>query len=115
LNIFVCCKEVPDTAATPKVNGDGSGILEEDLEFVLSPYEELVRDSQALISVAAPYREVGRLAAQQVLKILRDGTPAGELPVASLDRFAYVINMATAKRLKRFPPIDFLQFAETVN
>ena len=82
---------------------------------LLSPYEKLVRDSQALISVAAPYREVGRLAAQQVVRILRDGTPAGDLPVVSLDRFAYVINMQTAKRLQLFPPIDFLQFAETVN
>ncbi len=82
---------------------------------ILSPYEKLVRDSDALLSVAAPYGEVGHLAARQVLKILVDGTSPGELPVASLDQFAYVINMAVAKKLKLFPPIEFLQFAETVN
>ncbi len=81
---------------------------------LLSPYEKLVRESQALLSVAAPYREVGRLAADQVIRILGGDVRAGDLPIAALDRFAYVVNMTTARRLKLFPPIDFLQFAETV-
>jgi len=99
-----------------QVHGDlfTRAMVDNDLPL-LSPYEKLVRDSDALLSVAAPYSEVGRLAARQVLKILVDGIPPGELPVASLDQFTYVINMATAKKLKLFPPIDFLQFAETVN
>jgi putative ABC transport system substrate-binding protein len=82
---------------------------------LLSPYEKLVRDSGALLSVAAPYREVGRLAARQIVRILGDGVVPGDLPVLALDRYAYVVNMATAKRLGLFPPIDFLQFAETVD
>jgi putative ABC transport system substrate-binding protein len=82
---------------------------------LLSPYEKLVRESDALISVAAPYGDVGRLAARQVYKILIEGKAPGELPVASLDQFTYVINMAVARKLGLFPPIDILQFAETVN
>lgn len=81
---------------------------------VLSPYEGMVRKSHALLSVAARYRDVGRLAAQQARKILVDGTAPGDLPVLAVEQFAYVINMDTASRLKLLPPIEVLQIAETV-
>jgi len=82
---------------------------------ILSPYESLVRDHQALLSIAARPGDVGALAAEQALKILRDGTSPGDLPVVQATDFAYVVNMAVAKKLGRFPPISFLQVAETVN
>ncbi len=82
---------------------------------VLSPYERLVRDSQALISVAARYTDVGRLAGMQAEKILTGGATPGDLPVARMTNFAFVINMGVAKKLKLFPPLDLLQIAETVN
>jgi len=80
---------------------------------LLSPYEEMVREGQALISVAARYYDVGRLAGEQAEKILR-GTPAGDLPVLAMTDFAVVINVGVARRLAKFPPIDLLQVAETV-
>lgn len=82
---------------------------------VLSPYERLVRDSQALISVAARYTDVGRLAATQAEKILTGGATPGDLAVARMTDFAFVINMAVARKLKLFPPLELLQIAETVN
>ncbi len=82
---------------------------------VLSPYERLVRESQALISVAARYDDVGRLAGVLAEKILVGGATPGDLPVARMTDFAFVINMAVAKKLKLFPPLDLLQIAETVN
>ncbi len=81
---------------------------------VLSPYEGLVRNSQALMSVAARYYEVGRLAGQQAERILK-GTKPGDLPVLQMTNFAVVINMDVAKKLQLFPPMDLLQVAETVN
>ncbi len=81
---------------------------------VLSPYEQLVRDAQALISVAARYYEVGRLAGMQAEKILADNSIPGDLPVAQMTNFAIVINMKVAKSLGLFPPIDLLQVAEIV-
>jgi putative ABC transport system substrate-binding protein len=81
---------------------------------VLSPYERLVRDSQALISVAARYYDVGRLAGAQAEKILVGGATPGDLPVARMTDFAFVINMTVAKKLKLFPPLELLQIAETV-
>jgi putative ABC transport system substrate-binding protein len=82
---------------------------------VLSPYEALARSGDALLSVAARYADVGRLAGEQAERILRVGTRAGSLPVLRMTRFAVVINLQVAKRLKLFPPLELLQIAETVN
>ncbi len=81
---------------------------------VLSPYERLVRDSHALLSIAARYQDVGELAGRQVRSILVDGKEPGDLPVLSVDQYAYVVNMTTAKKLNMFPSVEILQFAETV-
>lgn len=82
---------------------------------VLSPYESLARDGHALLSVAARYADVGRLAGQQAEKILRQGATAGSLPVLRMTKFAVVINMQVAKKLNLMPPLNLLQIAETVN
>ena len=82
---------------------------------VLSPYERIVRESQGLLSVAARYEDVGRLAAKQAQRILVDGAVPGDLPVARVTDFAFVINMAVARKLGLFPPIELLQIAETVD
>ena len=82
---------------------------------VLSPYEKMVRESQALMSVAARYYDVGRLAGRQALKILVEGAKPGDLAVARMTNFAIVINIDVAKKLNLFPPLDLLHVAETVN
>lgn len=82
---------------------------------VLSPYERLVRESEALVSVAPRYYDVGRLAGGQAEKILVGGVAPGDLPVVRMTNFAVVINLSVAKKLNLFPPLDLLQVAETVN
>jgi len=81
---------------------------------VVSPYEKLVREHEALVSIAADFYEVGRLAASQAVRILSDGATPGDLPVIRATEFAYVVNMEVARRLQRFPPIEFMQIAEPV-
>ncbi|MDA5093694.1 ABC transporter substrate-binding protein [Aliiroseovarius sp. KMU-50] len=81
---------------------------------ILSPYEELVRENKALVSIAARAYDVGREAAEQTLKILRDGDTPGDLPIARITDFAYVVNMEVARKLKIFPPVEILQVAETI-
>jgi putative ABC transport system substrate-binding protein len=81
---------------------------------VLSPYERLVRNSHALLSIAARYQDVGALAGRQAESILIDQKKAGDLPVLTVDQYAYVINMTTAKKLNMFPSVEILQIAETV-
>ncbi len=92
----------------------GSAALENSLP-ALSPYEDMVRTGDALISVAARYAEVGQLAGQQVERILFEGKTPGDLPVLRMTNFAVTINLATAKELGVFPPIGLLQIAETVD
>ena len=82
---------------------------------VLAPYESMVRQSQALLSIAAREEDVGRLGVKQALAILVDGKKPGDLPVAFIKDFAYVVNMRTAKAIDRFPPVAIMQIAETVN
>lgn len=82
---------------------------------VLSPYEELVRENQALVSIAARAYDVGRVAAEQALRILRDGAAPGDLPIERVTDFAYVVNMDVARKLNIFPPVEMLQVAETIN
>jgi len=81
---------------------------------VLSPYENLVRESQAYLSIAARDYDVGMLAGEQIKKILYEDRKPGELSILSIDQYAYVINMKTAKKIKLFPPVDILQIAEIV-
>jgi len=81
---------------------------------IVSPYESLVREQDALLSVAARYYDVGKLAAEQALRILRDGATPGDLPIVRASDFAYVVNMDVARKLNRFPPFAFMQVAEAV-
>jgi len=98
-----------------KDNGKIIATAAADLKLpVLSPYEEMVRNEEALISVAARYEDVGVLAAELAEKILIDGMTPGDIPVARMTRFAVTINMNVAKALAVFPPIDLLQIAEIV-
>lgn len=82
---------------------------------VLSPYERLVTEAHALLSVSSRYYAVGELAARQARRILVDGISPGKLPVLAMTQFAFVINMRSARQLKLFPPLELLQIAETVH
>jgi putative ABC transport system substrate-binding protein len=91
-----------------------SAALDQGLPLA-SAYEQMVTDAHGLIAVAARYYNVGRLAGEQAMAILVDGKSPGDLPIRGLDRFAYIINMDTARKLDLFPPMEVLQYAETVN
>jgi putative ABC transport system substrate-binding protein len=82
---------------------------------IISPYEEMVHNGTALISIAARYYDVGRLAGQQAERILYDGALPGDLPVARLTDFALTVNMSFAKDVKALPPIEILQIAEIID
>lgn len=81
---------------------------------VISPYEEMVQNGNALISVAARYHDVGRLAGRQVAAILIDGVNPGALPVASMENFALTVNLNFAREIQVWPPVDLLEIADVV-
>ena len=81
---------------------------------VAAAYEAMAAKSNALLAVASRYYNVGKLAGYQAEQILVEKIAPGEIPIRSLSRFSYVINMKTAKQLKLFPPISVLRYAEVV-
>lgn len=81
---------------------------------VLSPYQNTVIDSNALLSVAARYEDVGKLAGEQALIILREGKQPGDLPVQSVSKYSYLVNMNVARKLNLYPSVEILQFAQLI-
>jgi putative ABC transport system substrate-binding protein len=81
---------------------------------VAAAYEAMAAKSNALLAVASRYYNVGKLAGYQAEQILVEKISPGDIPIRSLSRFSYVINMKTAKRLKLFPPLSVLRYAEVI-
>jgi len=79
---------------------------------IAAAYEEMARKSNALLAVASRYYSVGKLAGFQAKNILIDKIPPIDLPILSLSRYSYVVNMETARKLKLYPPITVLRYAE---
>lgn len=82
--------------------------------LVASAYEAMASESHALVAVSSRYYNVGKLAAFQAEQILINKVPPIEIPIRSLSRFSYIINMETARHLKVYPPLDVLRYAEIV-
>lgn len=82
---------------------------------IVAAYEEMARKSNALLAVASRYYSVGKLAGFQAKNILVNKTAPIDLPILSLSRYSYVINMETARKLKLYPPIKVLRYAEIVH
>lgn len=76
MNIAVCIKQVPDTETKIKISGDKKSIIESDINFILSPYDEF--------------------AVEEALKIVEKN--GGEVTVISLgpDRVTSAIRSALA-------------------
>lgn len=82
---------------------------------IVSAYEAMARKSNALLAVASRYYSVGKLAGFQAKNILVDDHTPIDLPILSLSRYSYVINMETARKLRLYPPIKVLRYAEVVH
>jgi putative ABC transport system substrate-binding protein len=82
---------------------------------IVSAYEAMARKSNALLAVASRYYSVGKLAGFQAKNILIKKIAPIDLPILSLSRYSYVINMETARKLKLYPPIKVLRYADVVH
>jgi putative ABC transport system substrate-binding protein len=82
---------------------------------IVSAYEAMARKSHALLAVASRYYSVGKLAGFQAKNILIKKLAPIDLPILSLSRYSYVVNMQTARKLKLYPPIKVLRYAEIVH
>lgn len=73
-----------------------------------------VRDGHAMLGLVSRYELVGRLAARKVEQILIDGISPADIPVETLDRFSYLIRLSSARKLKLYPPLPLLDYAEVI-
>lgn len=74
-----------------------------------------LKNSRAMFGLVTDYYTLGRLAGTQAEKILVDGIPAQELPVASLARFKLWVNIDVAREVELYPPMDMLAIADFQN
>ncbi len=75
--------------------------------------ETLIRQ-HCMTGLVSPLYAVGQFAAFKAEQILIDGKDPGEIPIETLSRFSFVINMETAHKLKVYPPMEILRFAQFI-
>ncbi|MBE0531152.1 MAG: ABC transporter substrate-binding protein [Rhodospirillales bacterium] len=73
-----------------------------------------IRESNAMLGLVSPYEAVGRLAAEKARKILVEGQPPSTTPIETLEHFSYIIRLPVALRLKLYPPLPLLDYAEVI-
>jgi putative ABC transport system substrate-binding protein len=81
---------------------------------VFSATEAPIRERGALLGLVSTYSNVGELAAYKAVQILQKKTPASSIPIETLNRFTYLVNMKTAKKLGIYPPLSVMKFAELI-
>ncbi len=79
-----------------------------------SAVEAGLREGRALFGLVSGYENLGRLAAHKAVQILRHHVKPSALPIETLPRFSYLVNMSVAEELKLYPPAKVLQYAEQI-
>ncbi len=74
-----------------------------------------VTKAAGLMAIASRYYNVGQLAADQARRILVEKEPPEQIRIRRLRRFSFIINMETALKLKMYPPMEILRYAEVIN
>lgn len=80
-----------------------------------SANEPMIRTGDAMAGLVASFYEVGQFTGYKIEQILRGGKRPDQVPVESLSRFSLLINMRVARRLRVYPPITMLRYAEIIN
>ena len=81
---------------------------------VFAATEAPIRNDGALLGVVSTYFNVGELAAYKAEQILVRKTAPAQLPIESLNRFTYLVNMGSAKKLGVYPPLSVVKLAELI-
>lgn len=76
--------------------------------------ERFVTFAEGLAGLVSRYYSVGAFTAFKAEQILTGQRRAEDIPVESLTRFSFLVRMATARRLRVYPPVGLLRVAEPV-
>jgi putative ABC transport system substrate-binding protein len=82
---------------------------------VFAATEAPIREDGALLGLVSTYSNVGELAAYKAEQILSHKATADQISIESLNRFTYLINMKTAKKLSIYPSLKVMKFAELIS
>ncbi|AMC34990.1 ABC transporter substrate-binding protein [Janthinobacterium sp. B9-8] len=82
---------------------------------VFSATEAPIRNDGALLGLVSTYFNVGELAAYKAEQILLKKERVSKIPIDSLNRFTYLVNMGAAKKLGVYPPLAVIKFAELIS
>lgn len=74
--------------------------------------EVYLRDGKALFGLVSGYDSVGRLTAHKAAQILVHHMAPAAVPIETLARFSYLVNMAAADQLQLYPPLKVINYAE---
>lgn len=72
---------------------------------------EVQLEAGGMMGLVAPFYNVGSLAGFKAAQILRDRRPASEIPIETLSRFSFEVNMPAAHALGVYPPMHILRYA----
>ena len=67
-----------------------------------------------ITGLVSPLYAVGRFAGFKAEQILVGGLDPGDIPIETLSRFSFVVNMEAAHKLKVYPPMEILRFAQFI-
>jgi putative ABC transport system substrate-binding protein len=79
-----------------------------------SATEDPIYTAGALMGLVSRYYNVGQFAGYKAEQILVHKKRPEDIPIETLKRFSFIINMKTAKKLEFYPPIMALKFAEVI-
>ena len=79
-----------------------------------SATEVPIKKAGALTGLVSRYYNVGQLAGYKAEQILIDKIPPKDIPMETLSRFSFMLNLKTAHLLEFYPPLSVLKFVEVV-
>jgi putative ABC transport system substrate-binding protein len=77
-----------------------------------SATEIALREGKALFGLVSGYESVGRLTAHKAAQILQHHVAPSAIPIETLARFSYLVNMSVASQLGLYPPLKVINYAE---
>jgi len=77
-----------------------------------SATEVALREGKALFGLVSGYENVGRLTAHKAAQILYQHIAPAHIPIETLARFSYLVNMSVASQLQMYPPLKVINYAE---
>jgi len=115
MRIIVCVKQVPDTETRIRINPAGNGIVEDDINWILSPYDEFAVEEALKIKEAKGGEVVLlSLGPERVTSALRSGLAMGADSAAHVKDAAFDatdclgVARALAAAIKTLEPFDLV-------